>query len=236
MEINKELLIKAKEDIIKKYMFPEEKKQIEDYLNLKNKRKRNQFMNNEIREDLYKEKYNEYVNNFIKNIVMDNPIILKEYPILEVEYNVDGTKKDIYSLASERDIKKMQIKSDENELDYKFSQNKISKKEYDENVKKLKKKEEEQDLLYDDLIFEIINLNDSRTVKESIIKYNLNNIDLSRLAEAIKSVSENKIEEFRKNNNDFMIDKVSYWNYKYNKISKGISKARELESFILNLI
>ena len=112
-------------------------------------------MNNEIREDLYKEKYNEYVNNFIKNIVMDNPIILKEYPILEVEYNVDGTKKDIYSLASERDIKKMQIKSDENELDYKFSQNKISKKEYDENVKKLKKKEEEQDLLYDDLIFEI---------------------------------------------------------------------------------
>ena len=174
-------------------------------------------MNNEIREDLYKEKYNEYVNNFIKNIIMDNPIILKEYPILEVEYNVDGTKKDIYSLASERDIKKMQIKSDE-------------------NVKKLKKKEEEQDLLYDDLIFEIINLNDSRTVKESIIKYNLNNIDLSRLAEAIKSVSENKIEEFRKNNNDFMIDKVSYWNYKYNKISKGISKARELESFILNLI
>lgn len=193
-------------------------------------------MNNEIREDLYKEKYNEYVNNFIKNVIMDNPIILKEYPILEVEYNVDGTKKDIYSLASERDIKKMQIKSDENELDYKFSQNKISKKEYDENVKKLKKKEEEQDLLYDDLIFEIINLNDSRAVKESIIKYNLNNIDLSRLAEAIKSVSENKIEEFRKNNNDFMIDKVSYWNYKYNKISKGISKARELESFILNLI
>ena len=41
-------------------------------------------MNNEIREDLYKEKYNEYINNFIKNIVMDNPIILKEYPILEV--------------------------------------------------------------------------------------------------------------------------------------------------------
>ena len=48
-----------------------------------------------------------------------------------------------------------------------------------------------QDLLYDDLIFEIINQNDPRIVKESIIKYNLNNIDLSRLAEAIKSVSEN---------------------------------------------
>lgn len=53
-------------------------------------------MNNEIREDLYKEKYNEYVNNFIKNIIMDNPIILKEYPILEVEYNVDGTKRYIF--------------------------------------------------------------------------------------------------------------------------------------------
>ena len=193
-------------------------------------------MNNEIREDLYKEKYNEYVNNFIRNIIMDNPIILKEYPILEVEYNVDGTKKDIYSLASERDIKKMQIKSDINELDYKLSQNKITKKEYDENIKKIKKNEEEQDLLYDDLIFEIINLNDSRTVKESIIKYNLNNIDLQRLADAIKSISENKIEEFRKNNKDFMMEKLSYWNYKYDKIAKSISKAREIESFILNLI
>lgn len=193
-------------------------------------------MNNEIREDLYKEKYNEYVNNFIRNIIMDNPIILKEYPILEVEYDVDGTKKDIYSLASERDIKKMQIKSDINELDYKLSQNKITKKEYDESIKKIKKNEEEQDLLYDDLIFEIINLNDSRTVKESIIKYNLNNIDLQRLADAIKSISENKIEEFRKNNKDFMMEKLSYWNYKYDKISKSISKAREIESFILNLI
>ena len=193
-------------------------------------------MNNEIREDLYKEKYTEYVNNFIRNIIMDNPIILKEYPILEVEYDVDGTKKDIYSLASERDIKKMQIKSDINELDYKLSQNKITKKEYDENIKKIKKNEEEQDLLYDDLIFEIINLNDSRTVKESIIKYNLNNIDLQRLADAIKSISENKIEEFRKNNKDFMMEKLSYWNYKYDKISKSISKAREIESFILNLI
>ena len=91
-------------------------------------------------------------------------------------------------------------------------------------------------LLYDDLIFEIINLNDSRTVKESIIKYNLNNIDLQRLADAIKSISENKIEEFRKNNKDFMMEKLSYWNYKYDKISKSISKAREIESFILNLI
>lgn len=193
-------------------------------------------MNDEIKKDLYEEKLNEYINRFINNIVADNPIILREYPILEIEYNLDGSKKDIYSLASERDIKKMQIKSDENELDYKFNQGKISKKEYDFEVNVLRKKLQEQDLLYDDLIFDIININDSRVVKESIIKYNLNNIDLSRLADAIKSVSENKIEEFKKNNKDFMIDKVSYWNYKYNKISKGISKAREVESFILSLI
>lgn len=193
-------------------------------------------MNDEIKKDLYEEKLNEYINRFINNIVADNPIILREYPILEIEYNLDGSKKDIYSLASERDIKKMQIKSDENELDYKFNQGKISKKEYDFEVNVLRKKLQEQDLLYDDLIFDIINVNDSRVVKESIIKYNLNNIDLSRLADAIKSVSENKIEEFKKNNKDFMIDKVSYWNYKYNKISKGISKAREVESFILSLI
>lgn len=193
-------------------------------------------MNDEIKKDLYEEKLNEYINRFINNIVADNPIILREYPILEIEYNLDGSKKDIYSLASERDIKKMQIKSDENELDYKFNQGKISKKEYDFEVNVLRKKLQEQDLLYDDLIFDIININDSRVVKESIIKYNLNNIDLSRLADAIKSVSENKIEEYKKNNKDFMIDKVSYWNYKYNKISKGISKAREVESFILSLI
>ena len=32
--------------------------------------------------------------------------------------------------------------------------------------------------LYDNIIFEIINWNDSRTVQESIIKCNLNNVDL----------------------------------------------------------
>ena len=54
-------------------------------------------MNKEIKEDLYNEKYNEYVNEFIDNIILDNPLILKEYPILEIEYNIDGTKKDIYN-------------------------------------------------------------------------------------------------------------------------------------------
>lgn len=54
-------------------------------------------MNKEIKDDLYNEKYNEYVNEFIDNIILDNPLILKEYPILEIEYNIDGTKK-IYIL------------------------------------------------------------------------------------------------------------------------------------------
>ena len=193
-------------------------------------------MNKDIRQDLFEEKMNEKINQYIDNIILNNPSLIKDNSILEIEYNVDGTKKDIYSLASERDIKKMQIKSDKNELDYMFSQNILSKEQYERNINEIDDKLINQDLLYDDLIFGIINNNDIESIKESILKYNLNNIDLSRLAEAISSVSENKIEEFRKNNKEFMLDKLSYWNYKYNKISKGISKAREVESFILSII
>ena len=193
-------------------------------------------MNKYIRQDLFEEKMNEKINQYVDNIILNNPSLIKADSILEIEYNVDGTKKDIYSLASERDIKKMQIKSDKNELDYMFSQNILSKEQYERNINEIDEKLINQDLLYDDLIFGIINNNDIESIKESILKYNLNNIDLSRLAEAISSVSENKIEEFRKNNKEFMLDKLSYWNYKYNKISKGISKAREVESFILSII
>lgn len=193
-------------------------------------------MNKYIRQDLFEEKMNEKINQYVDNIILNNPSLIKVDSILEIEYNVDGTKKDIYSLASERDIKKMQIKSDKNELDYMFSQNILSKEQYERNINEIDDKLINQDLIYDDLIFDIINNNDIESIKESIQKYNLNNIDLSRLAEAISSVSENKIEEFRKNNKEFMLDKLSYWNYKYNKISKGISKAREVESFILSII
>lgn len=192
-------------------------------------------MNKDIKDDLFNEKYTEIINNYINDILLKNVDLIKEYPILEIEYNIDGTKKDIYSLASERNIKRMQIESDKNELDYKFSQNVISNKEYEKSINELNDKINNQDLLYDDLIFEIINNNDIESIEKSILKYNLNSIDLSRLADAIVSVCENKIEEFRKNNKDFMVDRLSYWNYKYNKISKGISKAREVESFIINL-
>ena len=193
-------------------------------------------MNKEIREDIFKDKYNEFINNYVNDIIKNNLDLIKENEVLQIEYNFDGTKKDIYSLASERDIKKVQINSDKNELDFKFSQNKISTEEYNENIDKINEKIIKIDLLYDDLIFEIINNNTLEDIENSITKYNLNNIDLDRLARAISSVSSNKIEEFRNNNKLFMIDKLSYWNYKYNKISKGISKSREVENFIKNLI
>lgn len=193
-------------------------------------------MNKEIINDIYVEKYNDFINDFIKTKLKSDASILKKYEILEVEYDIDGEKKDIYKLASERDIKKIQIESDKNELDYKLSQNIISKEEYEKSIREIDEKLKEQNLLYDDLIFDIINKVDLEEIKKSIIKYNLNNIDLGRLASAISAVAENKINEFRLNNNNFMIDKLSYWNYKYNKISKGISKAREVESFILSII
>ena len=91
-------------------------------------------MNKEIREDIFKDKYNEFINNYVNDIIKNNLDLIKENEVLQIEYNFDGTKKDIYSLASERDIKKVQINSDKNELDFKFSQNKISTEEYNENM------------------------------------------------------------------------------------------------------
>lgn len=193
-------------------------------------------MNNDIRNDMYLEKYNEFVNKFIDEYIKQNSNIIIKYPILEIEYDINGEKKDIYSLASERDIKKMQINSDKNELDFKFSQNNITKEEYEKSINDINDKMKKIDLLYDDLIFSIINTTDIEDIKKTILNYKLNNIDLDRLARAISSVSDNKIEEFRNNNKLFMLDKLSYWNYKYNKISKSISKARDLEIFIKSII
>ena len=193
-------------------------------------------MNNEIKEDIFNEKYFKYINNYVTDIIKNNPDLVSKYEVLEIEYNIDGSKKDIYSLASERDIKKMQINSDKNELDYKFSQNSIDLEEYQEKIDRINKKILDLDLLYDDLIFDIIDSTDIDIIKSSILRYNLNDIDLDRLRRAISSVSENKIEAFRNNNKMFMIDKISYWNYKYNKLSKQVSKAREVESFIVNLV
>lgn len=192
-------------------------------------------MNNDIEKDLYKEKLNEFINENISEIIKNDPKILLDNEILQVEYDIDGNKKDIYSLASERDIKNIQLLSDKNELEFKLSSNKITKKEYDIELKSLEEKKIELNLLYDDLIFNIIDTTSIEDIKEKIISHHLNPIDLERLAKAISSVAENKINEFTLNNKSFMLEKVSYWNYKYNKISKAISKSREVESFILSL-
>ena len=193
-------------------------------------------MNKDIKEDLFNEKYNIYINNYIDNYLKEHLDLIKDFEILQIEYNFDGEKKDIYSLATERDIKKVQISSDKNELDFNFSQNKITKKEYEEKINEINKRLNDIDLLYDDLIFNIIDNNNLETIQESIIKYNLNNIDLDRLSRALSSVCENKIEEFRNNNKSFMLDKLSYWNYKYDKLSMAISKSREVQNFIQKLI
>ena len=193
-------------------------------------------MNNDIKEDLFNQEFEDYLNNFIENLIDNHPELLKKYEILQIEFDIDGKKKDIYKLASERDIKNMQIESDKNELDFKLSQGKITKEEYKIKMDEINSKLNEQNLLYDDLIFDIINKNDLDSIKKSIETYNLNSIDLSRLATAVNAVAENKINEFRNNNNNFMLDKLSYWNYKYNIISKGLSKAREVETIILNII
>lgn len=192
-------------------------------------------MNNDIEKDLYTEKLNEFINENISKIIKNDPKILLDNEILQIEYDIDGNKKDIYSLASERDIKNIQLLSDKNELEFKLSSNKITKKEYDIELKFLEEKKIELNLLYDDLIFNIIDTTSIENIKEKIISHHLNPIDLERLAKAISSVAENKINEFTLNNKSFMLEKVSYWNYKYNKISKAISKSREVESFILSL-
>jgi hypothetical protein len=176
------------------------------------------------------------LENKIEKIIKENPKLIIENKILEVEFNLDGTKKDIYSLASEKDIKETQIKSDLNEIDYKYYHKIISKDEYERKKEELEQKLLKQIEVYNDLIFKIINTNEINSIMDSIKKYNLNDIDLTRLAKAITSVTEEKVEEFINNNKKFMISNIEYWDYKYKELSMAISKTREVENFILSLI
>lgn len=172
----------------------------------------------------------------ISEVLKNNPSLFKEYPIFEIEYNKDGTKKAFYDLASEKNIKETQIKSDENELDYKFSQNNITKDEYEKEKARLKIKLENQNEIYDNLIFELIKNEDMSSLKNEINEVKLDNIELKRLASSLSSIAENKINEFQENNKEFKTSNLSYWNYKYDIIAKNYAKTRELESYILNLI
>lgn len=228
MDITRENLKEIKLNIFKKENDIDKVKEEITNINVNN--------NIDIQNYIIEEKFNDYVNEYVNEYLIKNNLVIKDNEILQIEYDVDGTKKDIYKLSSERDIKDMQIKSDKNELDYKFSQNKITSTEYKSRLKELNDKSLKQNLLYDDLIFNIIDKTNIDEIKAKISSYNLNSIDLNRLASAINAVCENKINEFRENNKNFIIDKLSYWNYKYNEISKGISKAREIESYILSLV
>ena len=169
-------------------------------------------------------------------VIKNNPEFFDEYPIFELEYNRDGSKKNFYTLASERDIKETQIKSDENELDFLYSQNKISKEEYELKKKELEERLENQNYVYNDIIFELISNQELIDLQKEIREANLNDIDLKRLASSLASIAEEKINDFQKNNKEFKEQNLSEWNKKYSIIANSYAKTRELESFILSLI
>lgn len=178
---------------------------------------------------------NEETKN-IEDILKNNPDLFKDYPILEVEYYDDGTKKEFYYLSKEKEIKETQVKSDMNEVEFNYNQNKISKKEYDDKMNFLNNKLINQNLIYDNLIFDILKKEDTEDLKEQVKKANLNDIDLKRLAASLSSIAENKINDFQKNNREFKENNITYWNYKYDIIAKSYAKTRELENFILSII
>ncbi|MBR3116743.1 MAG: hypothetical protein IKF36_02570 [Bacilli bacterium] len=172
----------------------------------------------------------------IEEVLKNNNNLFNEYPIFEIEYNQDGTKKSFYELASERDIKETQIKSDENELDFLFSQNKITKEDYDKSKEELEFKLEKQNTVYNDLIFSLISEEELNDLKKEIEKANLNDIDLKRLASSLGSIAEEKIADFQNNNKQFKEENLKEWNARYDSIARSYGKTRELESFILSLI
>ena len=161
---------------------------------------------------------------------------IENYEILSIKYNKDGSIKPFYMLSSEKDIKEMQIKSDENELDFTFNQGKMSKEDYDNKKEKLKLKLKIQNEVYDDLIFDLINNKELNEIKEEVKNANLNDIDLKRLSSSLESIAIQKITDFTKNNNDFKNKNLEEWNRCYNKIAKNYEKVREVEGFILGLI
>lgn len=150
-------------------------------------------------------------------------------------YNKDGSLKPFYVLSAERDIKETQIRSDENELDFKYSQGNISKEEYNKLKDNLEFKLLNQNEVYNDLIFSEINNKSIEDIKEEIKNASLNTIDLKRLSSSITSIIEKKLEEFRANNKEFNEEELKLWNYKYNILANNYSKIRELESFIQSL-
>ena len=93
----------------------------------------------------------------------------------------------------------MQIKSDENELDFKYNQGTISKEEYDKAKEELNIKLNIQNDIYDDLIFDMINSKDLDEVKEEVKNANLNDVDLKRLSSSLESIAIKKMTDFKNN-------------------------------------
>lgn len=154
---------------------------------------------------------------------------------LDILYNKDGSIKPFYMLSAERDIKETQIRSDENELDFKLSQNIISKEDYDKEKQLLEFKLNNQNEAYNDLIFMELDKKDIETIKEDLKNASLNKIDLERLSISLTSIIEKKLEDFKKNNEEFKEENFKLWNYKYNRLANTYSKIREIESFIQTL-
>jgi len=155
--------------------------------------------------------------------------------IQEILYNKDGSTKPFYMLSAERDIKETQIRSDENELDFKYKQGIISKEEYDFEKDNLEFKLFNQNEIYNDLIFMEIDGKSIDEIKEELRKANLNRIDLERLSTSITSIIDKKLSDFKENNDEFKNKNFKAWNFKYDRLANNYSKIREIESFIQTL-
>ena len=153
----------------------------------------------------------------------------------DILYNRDGSIKPFYILSSERDIKETQIRSDENELDYKLNQGLITQEEYDKEKNILETKLLNQNEEYNNLIFIELDNKKIEEIEDELKNASLNRIDLERLSLSLTSIIEKKLEEFRDNNNKFNEEELKLWNLNYNRIANNYSKIREIESFIQKL-
>ena len=161
--------------------------------------------------------------------------LLNNSKTFDILYNKDGSIKPFYILSSERDIKETQIRSDENELDFKYSQGQITKEDYVKQKNNLEFKLLNQNDLYNDLIFLEIDDKSIDEIKEDLKKASLNKIDLQRLSSSLSFIIEKKLEAFRENNKKFSEEELELWNYKYSRLANNYSKIREIESFIQTL-
>ena len=161
--------------------------------------------------------------------ILDNSITAN------ILYNKDGSIKPFYILSAERDIKETQIRSDENELDFKYSQGTITKDDYEREKDNLEFKLSNQNEVYNDLIFLEIDSKKIEEIEKEIEDASLNKIDLKRLSLSLTSIIEKKLEDFKNNNKRFNDEELKEWNYTYNRIANNYSKIRELESFIQNI-